>query len=176
MRLFIAFELSKEWKENIKYIQSQIKESSKKCRLTNEDNLHLTLHFLGEVERNKAKDLIEDFLHVNYPKGLSISADKLGYFKRRGSKLVWLGCENSKDLQKLHGDLKTILKNLDIIVDSREFTPHITIARDVQIDSEDIKNIELPKFTTIKKPKLSLYQSKFTKQGVKYKSLYTLKG
>ncbi|SHH49556.1 2'-5' RNA ligase [Anaerosphaera aminiphila DSM 21120] len=91
MRLFIAFELSKEWKENIKYIQSQIKESSEKCRLTNEDNLHLTLHFLGEVERNKAKDLIEDFLHVNYPRELSISADKLGYFKKKRLKVGVVG-------------------------------------------------------------------------------------
>lgn len=175
MRLFIALDLSREWKDNIKSIQDEIKNHSKKYRLTNVENLHLTLHFLGEVEEETKDLLIEELRTLSYPENLKLSIENLGYFKRRGSKLLWLGCKNTKELQKLYRNLKLILMSLGIEVENRKYTPHITIAREVQIEEESILKISLPEFPTIIRPKLSLYHSRFTKEGVKYSSLYDIK-
>ena len=52
MRTFIAIEFDKETKNNISNLQNAIKADCKKGNFTTKDNLHLTLHFLGEIEED----------------------------------------------------------------------------------------------------------------------------
>ena len=51
MRTFIAIEFDNETKKNITQLQNKIKNDCKKGNFTVKDNLHLTMHFLGEIEQ-----------------------------------------------------------------------------------------------------------------------------
>ena len=89
------------------------------------ERLHLTLHFIGEVERERVRELA-DALHVAF--------DRFGL--RLGSAVLWAHGVAVLEpdavpasLVQLRGALGTVLEQLALPVDAREFRPHVTMAR-----------------------------------------------
>ena len=59
IRSFIAIELSEEARATLTRLQSELKEASppKTVRWTDPKNVHLTLHFLGDVPEARLEDV-----------------------------------------------------------------------------------------------------------------------
>lgn len=135
IRSFIAIELSQEARTELARLQSRLKEASppKTVRWTDPKNIHLTLHFLGDVPEDRLDDVsrtVHDAAAANAPFSLNLS--NLGCFPNTPrARIVWVGLTGDTDhLISLQSDLGDRLKKgVGFEPESRTYSPHLTIGR-----------------------------------------------
>ncbi|HEX8469398.1 MAG TPA: RNA 2',3'-cyclic phosphodiesterase [Allosphingosinicella sp.] len=94
-----------------------------------DDQLHLTLRFVGEVDRHLAEDVDAALSSVHHP-SFSIALNGLGAFERRGEPVtLWAGVTPHEPLRALHKKIDQALVRVGVEPDRRAYMPHITIAR-----------------------------------------------
>jgi 2'-5' RNA ligase len=99
------------------------------ARWQSEDQLHLTLRFIGEVDRHRAGDVHAALGAVHQPR-FEIALNGIGAFDRRGwPDAVWAGVSPHDPLKRLHKKLDAALTRVGVAPDQRAFLPHITLAR-----------------------------------------------
>lgn len=104
---------------------------------TDENNLHLTLHFLGMAEPSPIIDLLDGWNCSIEPFDLSIEG--VGYFRGRGRSLIlWAGVVLTPPLRQLYDELAGCLSAAGLQVDARPYSPHITIARGTSRNDIDV--------------------------------------
>lgn len=97
-------------------------------RWQDEDQLHLTLRFVGEVDRHRANDLAAELGAVRHP-AFSLALDGVGMFERRGKGALWAGVTPHDDLRALHKKVDHACRRVGLDPDPRAYHPHITLAR-----------------------------------------------
>ncbi len=135
MRVFIAIEFNNEVKEHIADIGYRINKYSIGGNYTPKDNLHMTIKFIGEVEKNSIKKIQSamDKTVQSIP-SFNIVLNNIGRFIQRGKSLIWMGVsEGTQDLLALHEALDNNLSVHGFPRDRRSFTPHITIGRKINL-------------------------------------------
>ena len=138
MRLFIAINFQNEIKEAIAEIRDILKESALRGNFTLDENLHLTLVFLGECDVQQTKDVksvLDDILFSKF----TLALDTVGYFKRDGGNTWWVGLKENQSLSDLQADLTKRLKQKGFMLENRKYTPHVTIAREVKMPAGFVK-------------------------------------
>jgi 2'-5' RNA ligase len=176
MRLFFGFPLSEETSnylaEKIDYLRDYIPFG---VNWVKRENLHITLQFLGQVASNRLKDLYDMFLHLIEDIGKQVFKEaELTVYPLDEPKLIWVSLKHSKELKKLVKKLRFQLAEMGINVEKRDFKAHITLGR--------IKNpLMKPHIRTIYEcdfeldninvEEVVLFESNFTKSGVKYRNL-----
>lgn len=124
-RLFVGLELP----ETIKTHLSAMMGGLDGVRWQSEDQLHLTLRFIGEVERTKAED-IRNALSLVFADPFTVKLEGVGYFgKDRAPRLLWAGVANPAPLKHLHEKIDQALVRIGIPPENRKFKPHVTLAR-----------------------------------------------
>jgi RNA 2',3'-cyclic 3'-phosphodiesterase len=99
------------------------------ARWQSEDQLHLTLRFIGEVDRHKAGDIHAALGAVHQPP-FDLALHGIGAFERRGlAEIVWAGVTPHAPLRALHKKVDSALARVGIAPDERAYLPHITLAR-----------------------------------------------
>jgi 2'-5' RNA ligase len=99
------------------------------ARWQSEDQLHLTLRFIGEVDRHKADDIHAALGAVHQPP-FDLALNGIGAFERRGlAETVWAGVAPHAPLRALHKKVDSALARVGIAPDERAYLPHITLAR-----------------------------------------------
>jgi 2'-5' RNA ligase len=93
-------------------------------------NLHLTLAFLGNIERTRV-DALEALAAGISGAPCDLAICRVDHFKK--SRIVWAGVERCPEpLEALVAALSAALRALDIRVDERPYVPHITLVRDAR--------------------------------------------
>jgi 2'-5' RNA ligase len=134
MRLFVAINFPAEIKAAIAKVRNSLKDAALCGNFTFDENLHLTLVFLGECDARQtdtAKAVLDETLFTEF----TLLLDKVGYFKRDGGNIWWIGLKENKSLSDLQTDLSARLKQKGFILETRKYTPHITIGRQVKMHS-----------------------------------------
>lgn len=122
MRLFIAILPSDEMKESLIDIQNNMYEHDIRGYYTTEENLHLTLAFIGEYgDPEKIMDILSEIEFEPF----EIELDELGCF----DDLWWVGIKQSNPLEVLVNRIRRALAKADIPYDKKSFMPHITLIR-----------------------------------------------
>lgn len=99
------------------------------ARWQDEDQLHLTLRFIGEVDAHTADDLHAALGAVRYPK-FELELNGLGTFERRGSPAaLWAGVAPLEPLKELHNKVDQACQRAGLAPERRAYAPHITLAR-----------------------------------------------
>ena len=111
MRLFIAIPISEDIRSKISELQKELKSkvSGEKIRWINPQSIHLTLKFLGEVDKEKVEQIL---------KLMGESVENISQFKvkianggvfpnNRRPRVLWIGCDDP------YGYMSEIKKNLD---------------------------------------------------------------
>lgn len=99
------------------------------ARWQDDDQLHLTLRFIGEVERHQANDLAEALSTVRFTP-FHISLSGLGQFERKGRiGSLWAGVQPHDALEQLHRKIDRACVRTGFPPDDRAYLPHITMAR-----------------------------------------------
>lgn len=181
MRTFIGVDFSKRLKEQIIETQTYLKSISKKGRWKYIDNFHLTLKFLGEIsyeDVDKIKEVLTKNLKGFLPFTLKISS--CGYFKGNGNlRVVYLKPEgNLEKLNSLFNIIEEALFSIGFKKEKREYTPHITIAQDVVLDSsfDQFRNyVENYDFDEVKVDSVILFLSEEIDRKRVYTPLFEVK-
>ncbi len=159
MRLFIAIQLNEEMKDALIDLQNQMYENGVRGNYTSEENLHLTLAFIGEYpDPDAVLDAMQTVSFTSFP----LVLNGFGNF----GNLWWAGLENSPALQAVVRRLRRALAEHEIPFDKKNFRPHITLLRKASMKNGaafvDVKNTEM--FVD----KISLMRSDRGKHGMIY--------
>lgn len=161
LRLFYALWPDEKTRQALKTWQSSLT-----GRKTREENLHITLYFLG----NQSKDKVGELVHILQSlteSAFQIEIDILGYFSK--TQIAWAGMsQKNVALLTLQKELFEKLLEKKIISDAKNrFVPHVTLARKVKEGKKQMKDTI---FWNVKR--MALVQSQTIKtekgQGVKY--------
>jgi 2'-5' RNA ligase len=99
------------------------------ARWVDEENLHLTLRFVGEVERPAANDLAEALARISWPR-FELRIEGVGHFARKGeAKALWARIPESEPLEGLRQKVESGCEAVGLGRETRRFTPHVTLAR-----------------------------------------------
>ncbi|WP_025270610.1 RNA 2',3'-cyclic phosphodiesterase [Hippea sp. KM1] len=184
MRLFIAFDIPDDIKEEIWHLEGSLKTRSRGIRITPKENMHITVKFMGEQPDfaiARIKELMEGFSERQIP--FDIHLNKAGVFKSlRNPTVLWLGQRNEafEDFSETVNDMLDVFRRAD----NKPFC-HLTVGRMRGVKADEA--VELIKicdeFLTKRQPRfrvgsVSLYESKLYRKGAVYNKIaeFNLKG
>ncbi|MGB9613444.1 MAG: RNA 2',3'-cyclic phosphodiesterase [Candidatus Margulisiibacteriota bacterium] len=132
MRTFIAVELPDEVRKNITELINELKTTEAAVKWVEQQNLHITLKFLGWVEDRKINEVM-DLIKKAVEKTGSFKAKfaGLGTFPAgKTPRVVWVGVKDGSDrLTNLANALEKTLSQAGYRSQEREFSSHVTIGR-----------------------------------------------
>lgn len=124
-RLFIAIDIP----DSLRAMLHGMGRGIPGARPVSEDQIHLTLRFIGEVEGGMFRDFKEALAEVRAPP-FSLAVQGVGHFPPRGApRVLWAGLSRSKELVLLRNRIERKLVACGLPPEQRKFAPHITIAR-----------------------------------------------
>ena len=99
------------------------------ARWQDDEQLHLTLRFIGGVEREVANDLSAALGRIAMP-SFNLALEGVSHFERRGiPTAIWARVAPAPELQRLRTKVDRVCDLAGLGSETRRFTPHITIAR-----------------------------------------------
>lgn len=134
MRLFVAVELDPSARAAVAAAGQAVRAGvpgDVTLRWIPEDNIHITLWFLGEVADAQVP-WVTEALGVPFERpSFSISLGGLGAFPRSGPpRVLWMGIgDGAAELAMLHDDLAARLEPLGFEGEKRPYSAHVTLAR-----------------------------------------------
>lgn len=124
-RLFVAIRPPRAVRQRLLAIMGGVRGA----RWQSDDQLHLTLRFIGEVDRHLGDDIHAALGAVHHP-SFEIGLNGIGSFERRGQpETLWAGVAPHEPLKTLHNKIDQSLARAGIAPDQRVYLPHITLAR-----------------------------------------------
>ncbi len=108
---------------------SAVMEGLPGARWQGDEQLHLTLRFIGEVDRHQAEDVAAALAAVAAP-AITARIAGVGTFDTRGHvDTLWAKVLPADPLAALHRKVDQALARAGIAADPRRYLPHITLAR-----------------------------------------------
>jgi 2'-5' RNA ligase len=133
LRLFVAIHLRPEVKESLATVQRQLAPIAKDLvRWTPQNQLHLTLLFLGSVSPSQLSELQISFKAACATRGsMLLRAEGLGCFPNlRRPNVIWCGVGGQiEPLLELQKNFSESLRPWRQKIETRAFHPHLTIGR-----------------------------------------------
>ena len=123
MRLFIAINLSDEMRGALIDAQNDMYDSGVRGNYSPEENLHLTLAFIGDFP--DPEDVLSALSELEI-RPFTITLDRCGSF---GGDLWWAGLQASPVLEAIVRRVRRALAENGIPFDRKRFSPHITLIR-----------------------------------------------
>jgi 2'-5' RNA ligase len=123
-RLFVAIRPP----EHIRDLLIDAMDDSPEFRWQDEEQLHLTLRFIGEVERPLADDLAAELGRIG-AQGFELRITGTGRFEQRSSGALWAGVEPKAPVAALAAKIERTCLAVGLEPERRAFHPHITLAR-----------------------------------------------
>lgn len=136
-------------------------------------NLHLTVRFLGHVERTRA-EAIADALESDRLVAFDLRLGDLGYFKRgRMARVVWIGIgSGSEAAAVLAAQVEERCQKAGLEPETRAFNAHLTLARAKARDGAPMPALaEPPTLPAWTAQELILYRSQMGRGGSVYEPL-----
>ncbi|ABW01945.1 RNA 2',3'-cyclic phosphodiesterase [Caldivirga maquilingensis] len=129
VRLFVAVDLSDEVRGKVIAFRDAVSSSGADVKPVEDENLHITLRFLGEVRDNLLPEIMRNLNSLSFS-SFRMHVKGTGAFPSASSpRVIWVGVEEGGDqLKALHDTVEELVGRYGVS-DEREFTPHITVAR-----------------------------------------------
>jgi RNA 2',3'-cyclic 3'-phosphodiesterase len=90
------------------------------------DQLHLTLHFIGEADAGRVIDALQTVRFATF----TLTLEGVGQFPSAGGDVtLWAGVRDTGKLVELHRAMAAALTLKGFPIESRPFNPHVTLAR-----------------------------------------------
>jgi 2'-5' RNA ligase len=133
-RIFIAIELPSGVRQKLTAHINRLRTSLPDARASwgREENLHLTLKFLGDISIEKVEMLSQAVQRAAANAApFELTIESAGSFPPRGQpRVLWIGIGDPSDrLAELHAALEAECAQAGFAREPRAFNPHLTIAR-----------------------------------------------
>lgn len=123
-RLFVAIRPP----DDIRDLLIDAMDDSPALRWVGDEQLHLTLRFIGEVERPVASDIAAELDRVRSPR-FQMRVTGIGKFEQRNGGALWAGVDPKEPVTALAAKVERAVQQVGLEPERRAFTPHITLAR-----------------------------------------------
>lgn len=123
-RLFVAIRPPEDIRERLLDLMEAVPD----LRWQQDKQLHLTLRFIGEVERPLAEDLAAALAQVHFD-NFALSLDGVGKFEKRRHGTLWAGVVPKDRLKALNAKVERACQVAGLEAERRAYHPHITLAR-----------------------------------------------
>ncbi len=182
-RTFIALELDESLQRYLGEIIRRMAQELPGLRWVDPAGIHLTLAFLGELNDQQLAEAT---------RAAELSAQSIPSFEYRLShpgifgsprqpRVIWIGVEEpSGNLQLLHHQLNLELAQCEFEIDTRPFSPHLTLARiKAPLKPEELQRLQRllavqdrqPHSPLVRVRYLSVMKSELMRTGARYTSL-----
>jgi 2'-5' RNA ligase len=123
-RLFTGIEIPDEVREEIARLRVPLPGG----RWTEPENLHLTLRFVGDLEKLQAREFADGLETIDVD-AFELRLAGLGTFGGNEPRSIWAGVEPSAPLEALARANDRAARAAGLPPDGRPFKPHVTLAR-----------------------------------------------
>lgn len=124
-RIFVAIDLPPAVKRELAGISSSLPGA----RWVREEQIHLTLRFIGEVDGGVFEDVRQGLADIR-GSAFTMRLAGLGIFPPgRHPRILWAGVEPLEPVVDLHNRVESVLVHLGLAPEGRSFSPHVTLAR-----------------------------------------------
>jgi 2'-5' RNA ligase len=177
MRLFVAIDIPDAVRDALTAVGRQLRQLCPNARWVRLEGAHLTLKFIGETPPDRAERVRSTLSAVRPCGPIELQFAGLGFFPGPGRpRVLWAGVRVSTALRELDASIETQLESLGIPRETREFSPHITLAR---FDSPKgleplhaaIEKLGTQEFGRTWARQFHLYQSVLKRGGAEYTRL-----
>lgn len=167
IRLFTALEVPPEVSGKL----TQLQRGLDGARWIEPHDFHITLRFLGDIPENLADDADEALSQIPMTP-FPVEIEGLGEFGGAEPRALWARVKPSEPLRVLQGRHERAMRRIGLKPETRNFLPHITIARLKRADPAEIAQFiqahnlfATPDFTATR---FALFSSRASKGGGPY--------
>jgi RNA 2',3'-cyclic 3'-phosphodiesterase len=177
VRLFVALDIPDAVRDALAALSRRLRELSSDARWVRIEGAHVTLKFIGETPPDRAEHIRSALSGVRASGLIELQFAALGFFPNaRRPRVLWAGVTAGAPLRELAAAMETQLELLGIPRESRDFSPHITLARfDSPTDLEPLRaavdRLGAPEFGRAVAREFHLYQSVLKRGGAEYTRL-----
>ena len=169
-RLFVAIRPP----EDVRDLLIDAMDDSPALRWVGDEQLHLTLRFIGEVERPVANDIAAALDRVR-SSNFQIRISGAGKFENRSGGALWAGVEPKTPVVGLAAKVERALQQVGLEPEHRAFSPHITLARWNRRNSEAVEAFLRRNSDLHSDPfdvdRFVLFESKLSRHGPLYEEI-----
>jgi RNA 2',3'-cyclic 3'-phosphodiesterase len=169
-RLFVAIRPP----EHIRDLLIDAMDDSADFRWQDEEQLHLTLRFIGEVERPIADDLAHALTRVR-SEPLEVRIAGVGRFEQRSGGALWAGIDPKPPVAALAAKVERVCQENGLEPERRAFHPHITIARWKGRRTREVHDFLERRRGLASEPfavtEFSLFESRLSRHGAHYEAV-----
>ena len=169
-RLFVAFRPDAATRAGLLGLMAGVPGA----RWQDDDQLHCTLRFIGEVDRHQAEDIAALLGHIRHP-AMQLSLGAPGTFDRAGRiDSLWVSVHPRDRVKALHDKIDRALVRAGIPPEQRAFLPHVTLARFSRTSAPppDIaSSLPPPPGTAFPVTSFALYESHLGSEGAIYETI-----
>ncbi|QNM82821.1 RNA 2',3'-cyclic phosphodiesterase [Sphingomonas sabuli] len=166
-RLFVAIRPP----EAIRDLLVDAMDDSPELRWVGDEQLHLTLRFIGEVERPAANDIAAALDRLRQP-AFELKIAGAGRFDRRNGGALWAGVAPRQPVAELAARIERACVIAGLAPERRAFHPHITLARYGRDRAATASSLETRLATLSSKPfpvdHFTLFESHLSRHGPHY--------
>ena len=166
-RLFVAIRPP----EPIRDLLIDAMDDSPEFRWQEDEQLHITLRFVGEVDRPVADDLADALGRV-HAAPFTIRVKGVGRFEQRNSGALWAGVEPKEALAALSAKVERVCQQVGLEAERRTFHPHITLARWKGRRTREVADFLERRRDLVSEPfevsAFTLFESRLSRHGARY--------
>ena len=183
IRAFLAVQLPDDVTAALGHLADQIARAGVGgLRPIRPENMHLTLKFFGNVNARQVEAIVDTVTHTAKTiRPFTLRLGNVGaYPNNRSPRVLWVGLDGDvAPLQDTHRRIETALEQIGIKPDSREFRPHLTVARirdrathaDRRRAAEALFSAEFRSGLSVPVDRVTLMRSVLLPEGPQYTSL-----
>ena len=169
-RLFVAIRPP----EDIRDLLIDTMDDSPALRWVGDEQLHLTLRFIGEVERPVANDIAGTLQRIRSPR-FELRIRGVGHFEKRSGGALWAGIDPMDPVSALAAKVERAIQQAGLEPERRAFSPHITLARWNRRNAEAVEaflqrhaDLRSEPFTV---DRFALFESRLSRHGPHYEQI-----
>jgi 2'-5' RNA ligase len=183
VRLFVASDLPAEVRQALGELIARLKLRCREAHWVRAEGMHLTLKFIGYAagreDAKKLASLCAALSAIRSDMPVEMRFRGVGFFPNaRRPRVAWCGVEASPNLAQIAADMECALEPLGIPRETREFVPHLTLARFAShkgLDpllraADELKSCD---FGSARETEFYLYESILKPSGAEYRKIET---
>ena len=169
-RLFVAIRPP----EDVRELLLDAMDDSADFRWQEEEQLHLTLRFIGEVDRPVAEDVANALARIASDR-FELRVSGVGRFEQRNSGALWAGVEPKAPVAALAAKVERACQSAGLEPERRAFHPHITLARWKGRRTREVQDFLERRSALSSEPfeveEFALYESRLSRHGAHYEQV-----
>ena len=180
MRIFIALDLPEEIRVHLREYIERMRPLAPDAPWVRAESLHVTLKFIGEAKDPRVEE-VKGVLRQIKSAPFEVEFKDVGFFPSHNSgRVFWVGVHDGDALPALAGNIDQALQKIGIPGETRDYHPHLTLARAgtkkgaYQTFKQLPKGVnpeEHPYFGKMTAREFFLYRSELSRGGARYTKL-----